>query len=220
MARTHPSHSARGRRRQAEAVTKLRIVGGRLRGRELLYDGDPQTRPMKDRTREAVFNLLGPAVKGKHAFDLFAGTGALGLEALSRGAASATLIERHIPTARIVEKNITALELQEQAEVVNTDVFFWRRQQQPDFAAYAARGPWAVFCSPPYDFYVEQRDLMLTLLESMIDAAPPESLFAVEADERFDMQQLPQAQQWDVRTYAPAVVAVAAFGGHSEIDGS
>src|SRR4029453_14397542 len=83
----------------------LRIVGGKLRGRALAYSGDEPTRPMKDRVREAVFNLLGPGVQGAHALDLFAGTGALGLEAISRGAARATFLERHLPTCRLIEQN-------------------------------------------------------------------------------------------------------------------
>ena len=66
-------------------------------------------RPMKDRVREAIFNLIGPAIRGKHAMDLFAGTGALGLEALSRGADRATFIEQHFPTAKIIRQNIAAL---------------------------------------------------------------------------------------------------------------
>ena len=72
---------------QASAdVGKLRIIGGKFRGRQIEYSGDPVTRPMKDITREACFNLVGAYVDGKAAFDLFAGTGAIGLEALSRGA--------------------------------------------------------------------------------------------------------------------------------------
>ena len=83
----------------------VRIIGGHLRGRLLPFPVDPRTRPMKDRVREAVFNLVGPTVVGSYAIDLFAGTGVLGIEAVSRGAASATLIERHFPTARaIVDK--------------------------------------------------------------------------------------------------------------------
>ena len=75
---------------QASAdVGKLRIIGGKFRGRQIEYSGDPVTRPMKDITREACFNLVGAYVDGKAAFDLFAGTGAIGLEALSRGATQA-----------------------------------------------------------------------------------------------------------------------------------
>ena len=65
----------------AGPIAGLRIIGGRLRGRKLHYSGDLRTRPMKDRLREAIFNLIGPAIRGKHAVDLFAGTGALALEA-------------------------------------------------------------------------------------------------------------------------------------------
>ena len=63
-------------REQADRETpELRIIGGTLRHRKLLYSGDQRTRPMKDRVREAVFNLVGPVVVGQHAIDLFAGTG-------------------------------------------------------------------------------------------------------------------------------------------------
>src|SRR5262245_175776 len=109
-------------------VVGLRIIGGTLRGRRLQYSGDLRTRPMKDRVREALFNLLGPGVKGSHAIDLFAGTGALGLEAISRGAARATLIERHLPTTRLIEQNAAALGVANQIEVVFSDAFLWARR--------------------------------------------------------------------------------------------
>ena len=73
----------------------LRVVGGIFRGTKLRYAGDRRVRPMKERVREAIFNLLGESVKGKHAIDLFTGTGALCFEAISRGARSATAIEIH-----------------------------------------------------------------------------------------------------------------------------
>ena len=93
--------------------TELRIIGGHLRGSKLRYHGDPQTRPMKERVREAIFNLITTDAQGCHAIDLFAGTGALGLEAISRGAVSGAFIEKHVPTARILEENITGLGLQD-----------------------------------------------------------------------------------------------------------
>src|SRR5688572_16458652 len=101
-----------GKRKQAgrshgpeEEVVGLRIIGGSMRGRKLKYSGEARTRPMKDRVREAVFNLLGTTVEGCYVIDLFAGTGALGLEAISRGATGATFIERHFPTAKVIEEN-------------------------------------------------------------------------------------------------------------------
>lgn len=161
---------------------------------------------MKERVREAVFNLVGPAVAGKYAFDLFAGTGALGLEALSRGAVGATFIERHAPSVRLLKENVAALGLQAQSEVIFGDTFLWRRQW-PDWSERAT-SPWLVLCSPPYDFYCQRTGEMLSLLQELHESAPDESLFVVEADRRFDFQRLDDMGPWDARTYAPAVVGI------------
>lgn len=161
---------------------------------------------MKDRVREALFNLLGPGVKGSHAIDLFAGTGALGLEAISRGAAKATLIERHLPTTRLIEQNAAALGIGSQVEAVFADAFLWVRRWLDASAVAESALPWTIFCSPPYDFYESRRDDMLAMLNRLVESSPPGSLFAVEADERFDFATLPLAGQWELRTYLPAVV--------------
>ena len=75
--------------------------------------------------------------------------------------------------------------------------------------------PWVVFCSPPYALYVEQQEAMLELIHGLFQSAPAGSMFVVEADERFDMGQLPDPTAWVVRTYAPAVVAVHRGGDAS-----
>ena len=186
---------------------KLRIVGGRFRGRQLAYSGDPRTRPMKDNTREAVFNLAGGYLPGKHVFDLFSGTGAIGLEALSRGAHHATFIERHFPTARLIRENIAELGVTSEASVFTSDTFFWVRKFLRDPSQFPTQ-PWAIFCSPPYQLYVEREDEILVMLESLIDAAPDDSLFVVESDERFSCAQLPQSDRWKIREYAPAHVGI------------
>lgn len=181
----------------------LRIIGGRFRGRKLLYSGQQRTRPMKDRLREAVFNLIGGDIVGVHAIDLFAGTGALGLEALSRGAARATLIEQHYPTADIIRQNVSALKVEAQTEIVTGNVFIWT-QRHPDLGVAA----WLVFCSPPYDFYVSRTGEMLELLGKLIREAPEKSVFLVEADDRFDFPLLPDVKAWDIRSYPPAVIGL------------
>jgi len=158
---------------------------------------------MKDRVREAVFNLLGPGVVGKLAVDLFAGTGALGLEALSRGAARAIFLERHFPTARIIEQNIDTLGVADRSQVMPTDTFAWARNRPP-----LSADPWLIFCSPPYDFYVDRREAVLDLLSSLHGAAPPDSLLVVESDGRFDFAALPTPDQWDIRPYPPAVIGI------------
>ncbi len=197
---TAGKHSATAHVRSSVGV---RIIGGRFRGRRLLYSGDLRTRPMKDRLRETVFNLLGPSVREKHAVDLFAGTGALAFEALSRGAARATLIEQHFPTADILRKNAVLLGVEGLVDVIAGNVFVWARRELPPDNL-----PWVVFCSPPYKFYRERTEEMLELIGRLLEKTPAASIFVVEADEGFDFQLLPDAQSWGVRPYLPAVIGI------------
>ena len=199
-----PSGKRPNKHKAANQPTTLRIVGGHHRGRKLKYAGDPRVRPMKDRVREALFNLLGPAVKGTFGIDLFGGTGALALESISRGSVGAVVIERHLPTAKVIGENIETLELGEQVELVHGDAFRWFASE-PNLPADT---PWVVFISPPYRFFTERTDEVLQLVTDLLKAAPLGSLFAVEATKDFQFEQLPCASDWDVRAYPPAVVGV------------
>ena len=190
------------------SVAGVRIIGGTLRGRSLFYSGDLLTRPMKDRLREAIFNLVGPAVKGMQAIDLFAGSGALGIEAVSRGAKTAILIERHFPTVKLIEQSIDTLGLKHQVRALATDTFYWASQQlEVDLPASQA-APWLVFCSPPYDLYLSPEGKMEPMLQRIGELAPEQSILVVESDDRYDSQQLPWPGSWDLRSYPPAVVAM------------
>lgn len=194
-------------RRDSSRSIELRIIGGRWRGSKLQYNGDPGTRPMKDRTREAIFNLIGPDIKGKQAIDLFAGTGALGLESISRGAVSATLFERHLPTIKTIEANVRHLGAEEIATILNGNTFFLAQRFE-----FNAEPPWVVFVSPPYAFFVDREAEMLDLIERFCERAPAGSMVVVESDDRFDPTKLPSADQWDTREYRPAVVSLRSIG--------
>ena len=200
--------SGEGRRGDSDRMPKaiaseLRIIGGKWRGSKLVYNGDPGTRPMKDRTREAIFNLIGPAVEGKHAIDLFAGTGALALEALSRGATRATMIERHLPTVRTIKENIQRLATESRVEIISGNTFFHASRFE-----FSSDSPWLVFVSPPYDLYAEQEEEMLALIDTFCRRAPRESIVVVESDERFDPAKLPEPDAWRTRLYRPALVSI------------
>jgi len=184
----------------------LRVIGGKFRGRKLQYIGDNRVRPMKDRVREAVFNLIGPAIKGMHAIDLFGGTGAITIEAVSRGAVSATVIEIHLPTAALLKQNLEMLELLPTCNLCKTDAFFWVKNEAEH---PSMESPWIIFCSPPYDFYVSRKGEILEMLNRLVELAPADSLFVVEADQRFDLTQLPRIPEPNrIRTYPPAVIAI------------
>jgi 16S rRNA (guanine966-N2)-methyltransferase len=190
----------------------VRIIGGTFRGRRLQYHGDPQVRPMKHRTRESLFNLISTECPDHHAIDLFAGTGALGLEAISRGAVSATLIEKHVPSAKIVEANIRLLGAEDRATLLVTSAFLWAKRDL--MSASTVPTPWLVFCSPPYAFFHERQAEMLDLIARIREHAPPGTIVLVEADDRFDFELLrgdaasDEYQAWDVRSYPPAVIGV------------
>jgi 16S rRNA (guanine966-N2)-methyltransferase len=188
-------------------AAELRIIGGRWKRKKLAYHGDPLTRPMKDRVREAIFNLIGPAVVGTHALDLFAGTGALGLEALSRGAQRATFIERHFPTARLIQDNVAALGAAEMAEVIPGNAFLWTRRLNAA-ADFDSQRPWTVFVSPPWELFANQKDDMLELIGKPLPLAPAGSTIVVESDENFDTTELPEPDRWNMRAYYPAVTSL------------
>jgi 16S rRNA (guanine966-N2)-methyltransferase len=122
----------------------VRIVAGAHRGRRIAAPRGTATRPTADRVREAVFSMIGP-IEGVDALDLFAGSGALGLEALSRGAATATLVERSPRALACIRANIAALGLEGRARVVGRD---WRAALAAERAAGRRFG--LCLCDPPY----------------------------------------------------------------------
>jgi 16S rRNA (guanine966-N2)-methyltransferase len=117
----------------------LRITGGELGGRRIQAPKGAKLRPTTERVREAVFSILGD-VSGARVLDLFCGTGALAIEALSRGAAEATLVDTHPAAAR---RNLEALELAGRAQAVRSDAArFLRRVESGSYDL--------VLCDPPY----------------------------------------------------------------------
>jgi 16S rRNA (guanine966-N2)-methyltransferase len=99
----------------------MRIVGGEFGGRRLVMPKDARVRPTADRVREAWMSILGEELADARVLDLFAGSGALGLEALSRGAASVTFVELNPPSLRALDQNITALGVQKSVTVHRGD---------------------------------------------------------------------------------------------------
>lgn len=127
-----------------QAPGKVRIIGGRWRGTRLDVPDAPGLRPTGDRVRETLFNWLQPVLPGARVLDLFAGSGALGLEALSRGADSAVLVERHPPQAAALRAAVARLQAEGVASVVEADAMAWLHAQR-DGAFDVA------FVDPPFD---------------------------------------------------------------------
>ncbi len=188
-----------------EAASAPRIIGGELRHRRLAHQPDGRTRPMKDRVRESLFDLLGTDVRGALPNDLYAGTGALGFEALSRGAARAVFVERHFPTADVLRRSAKGLDIEAHCDIRSGDVLLWGRRM-PELPRDLH---WIVFVSPPWSFFTtghERRAELLGLIETLRLAAPPRSTVVVEADTEFDGGALPEAEAWERRPIPPAVL--------------
>jgi len=166
----------------------VRVVAGTARGRRLVAPdggasdgrrGGSTVRPTTDRVRESMFNALHSrgAVVDARVLDLFAGTGALGIEALSRGAAHATFVEQAWDAVELVEVNLDTCDLSTRATVVRADGLGWLAT-----GLGGAAGPWdLVLLDPPYDF-----DGWTDLLESLIELVAADGVVAVESDREID----------------------------------
>ena len=121
---------------------KLRIVAGRLRGSRLAVPHKAGLRPTPDRVRETLFNWLMPVIEGARCLDLYAGTGALGIEALSRGARACTFVESDRALARDLAENLARLKV-ENARVIEADALAWMAGRAEPFDV--------VFLDPPFD---------------------------------------------------------------------
>jgi 16S rRNA (guanine966-N2)-methyltransferase len=127
----------------------MRVIAGLYRSRQLKSLDSAQLRPTSDRLREALFNVLAPRIPGACFLDLFAGTGAVGIEALSRGAEDVLFVENHAPTAKLVRNNLESLKIRKGATVLQMDSHralekLKQRQKNGDFSYDF------VFLDPPY----------------------------------------------------------------------
>ncbi len=193
------------KKRPSSGPAWVRIIAGRWRSRRLKVPQGLEVRPMKDRTREALFNILAPWVPGSWAVDAFAGTGALGLEALSRGAAGATWIESHPGVLAVLRENVGQLagEQYAQEHILFGDAFaLLPKLRLPQCG-------WMVFFCPPYRLFEEKRRELVELIAGTGARAPQGSVLVVEAPQGFPPAELPQEFAWQVRTYPPAKVLIA-----------
>lgn len=122
----------------------MRIVGGKWAGRDLTSPNDRRVRPTAEHVRAGLLDLLGDVVKGARVLDLFAGTGALGLEAISRGARSADFVEFRPASLHALRANIAALRLRDRTRVFKRDALPFAAMLGPD-------GYDLAFADPPYE---------------------------------------------------------------------
>lgn len=157
----------------------MRVIGGTLRGRKLSAPRGHGTRPTADRVRESLFNVLAPTVADAAVLDLFAGSGALGIEALSRGARFAVFVESDAGACAVLRQNVERLGLQQQAHVRQARV-------EAAIGRLAASGQQfdLILMDPPYGSRLT-RPVLAQLADEQL--AAPDAVVAVEHDRRDDV---------------------------------
>jgi 16S rRNA (guanine(966)-N(2))-methyltransferase RsmD len=180
----------------------MRVISGSARGRKLKSPKSSETRPIMDRVKTALFDILAPEIIGMRVLDLFAGVGSVGIEALSRGAASATFVERSPEAFRLVRENLALTNLSDRAEVLRTDAFAYLQQ-----AAASGRRYDLVYVAPP------QYEGLARQALTQLDAAPltdPDGLVIVQIhpQERGELDSLPLKRLWryDERKYGSTLL--------------
>jgi 16S rRNA (guanine966-N2)-methyltransferase len=165
----------------------MRVIAGTARGKSLQAPPGHDVRPTTDRARQATFNALESRgmIADALVFDLFAGSGAIGIEALSRGAAKAVFVESNAVAVQCVKTNLAKVGFTEQATVVRSDVMKWL----PTAAVKAANEdqPIVVFADPPYSF--DQWPALLDALLAPLRAAGDNGLAVLEGPKRRELHE-------------------------------
>jgi 16S rRNA (guanine966-N2)-methyltransferase len=175
--------------------TQIRIVAGSLRGRRLTIMVHEGLRPTPQMVREALFSILGNAVPGRPFFDVFSGTGVVGLEAISRGATMATFVERDFRLAGDIDAHLDSFGIADKGQVVRTDVYRWAERW------IAPAEPVNVFFSPPFIDLTKRPDDFVALVRVVGGKAAPNSVLVVQAETGFDPASLPEPGEWEERKY-------------------
>lgn len=187
----------------------MRIISGQRRGHKLEGPKGSGTRPTRELVRESLFNILGGSVEGLLVVDLFAGTGALGLEALSRGAARALFVELNRDNAALIRRNVATLRYEDRGRVYVTDAYRWARS----FTAIDDE-PIVVLLDPPYQDFVNRPRRVNQLLAELVEKLPAGSLIAIEAGESRSDDLLPDRDAWDVRRYGGTQIAIRSIAAN------
>ncbi len=189
----------------------MRIIAGQRRGHKIDGPNGRDVRPTSDFVREAIFNILREDVEDRAVYDVFAGTGALGLEALSRGASRAIFVERDRDSIGLIRRNLAALRYEGRGGIVPIDAYRWARTFRP-----MGSDPVVVFIDPPYREFEARPDRARDMLTNLAAKLPNESILVVESGQHLGADILPDPDQWDQRKYGGTHVAILTIGSAAE----
>ena len=178
----------------------MRIIAGERKGFKLEGPMDKSIRPTSDLRREAIFNLLGPMIEDELFFDIFAGTGAMGLEALSRGAKSTVHVEMGKKAQDLIRRNIAHVRYQDKAKVIPTNAYRWIECHRP-------KEPGIYFLDPPFPEYEMHPQRFSKYLQTLMERVVEGSVIIVESRWKMNPEVLPDYDSWYLRKYGETRVA-------------
>ncbi|QHU91343.1 16S rRNA (guanine(966)-N(2))-methyltransferase RsmD [Candidatus Saccharibacteria bacterium oral taxon 955] len=149
-------------------MTQIRVIAGKYGGRKIDAPdfSNSRTKPMGERIRNAMFNRIGEEIRGARVLDAFAGTGSVGLEALSRGASFVTFVERDKIAQKILQKNVLSLGTENESEIIRTTVNNWLETAEPEMYDI-------ILADPPY------HDLQLSTVSRLFGLLKPKGLMVL-----------------------------------------
>lgn len=169
----------------------IRIISGEFGGRKIEAPDTSKTHPMSERIRNALFNSLGEEIRGAEVLDAFAGTGSVGLEALSRGARHVTFVERDRIAQKILAKNITSLSVEDRVAIIRTTVSNWL--ETSDGGEFDV-----IFADPPY------HDTQFSTVERLFGLLKPGGLMVLSHPGRGEVPTKTGVVVVDNRSYGNA----------------
>jgi 16S rRNA (guanine(966)-N(2))-methyltransferase RsmD len=181
----------------------MRVITGSARGRKLMELKGMDTRPTTDRVKEAIFSIIQFEVEGRRVLDLFAGTGQMGIEALSRGAEHCVFVDVRREATQLIRENLKHTALEEQAKVVQGDYLSYLTQGKETFDI--------IFLDPPYESEMLKKALQII---TRIDKVSENGIIICENGSNFDWPSVPEPYELQ-KEYRYGKINVALYRRHA-----
>ncbi|MFM1801188.1 MAG: Ribosomal small subunit methyltransferase [Planctomycetota bacterium] len=178
----------------------MKIIAGERKGFKLEGPMDKSIRPTSDLRRDAIFNTLGELLIDETFYDIFSGTGAMGLESLSRGASKAMLVEMSKKAQELIRRNIEKVRYQKETKLFPTNAYRWIESHRPSESGI-------YFLDPPFPEYVNHPERFSKYLKMLMERVAEGSIIIVESRWKMNPEVLPVPDQWYMRRYGETRVA-------------
>ena len=181
---------------------EIRIVAGSLRGRKIACKVSEELRPTPQMVREALFSILGNAIPDRLFVDIFAGTGVVGMEALSRGAKAAYFIERDFTLADGVLSHLKKFNLMSKSKLFRTDSYRWVSSFK------APREPINIFFSPPFIDLTNRPEVLVDAVLQLQEKVAVESVIVLQSERGSPLEERKELESWEQRAYGRNVLYI------------